>query len=123
MSARRVLIVEDDKTVHAVLKAVFQKDGWQVASALDAMQGLMMARQMKPDLLILDMGLPAGGGASVFERLQQMSGTFQTPVLVYSSAEKDEVLKDIPVGPGVGYLKKPAEPAFILAAAKELVGG
>lgn len=123
MSQRRVLIVEDDRTVQAQLKAVFQKDGWQVTAALDAMQGLMLARQTKPDLLVLDIGLPAGGGASVFERLRQMVGTFQTPVLVYSAMPREEAMKEVPEGPDVAFVAKPAEPAVLLAAARGLVGG
>ena len=46
---KKILVIEDDKTIQLLLKVVLERGGYQVVSALDGMQGLMLARQVKPD--------------------------------------------------------------------------
>lgn len=118
---KKILVIDDDKTVHSVLKLIFEKAGCQVFSALDAMQGMMLAKQVKPDLIVLDIMMPAGGGFAVYERLQMMSGSFQVPFLVYSSMSREDILAKIPEGQRVEVLSKTAPINTILAAAERLL--
>ncbi|OGR64301.1 MAG: hypothetical protein A2X30_10825 [Elusimicrobia bacterium GWB2_63_16] len=120
---KKILVVDDDKTLQMILKTAFKKAGYQVIPALDAMQGLMMARQVKPDLVVLDMMMPAGGGQSVYERLQMMAGSFEVPVLIYSAMPPQEIAKFIPEGPQIKVLNKSATIAEVLAAAEALLAG
>lgn len=120
---RRILVVDDDRTLQGLLKMVLEKAGYQVAAAVDGMQGTMMARSFKPDLVILDIMMPAGGGFSVFERLRQMTGTMNLPVLVYSAMPLDQIQAKIQPGPETGILQKPAEPGVILQAVQKLLPG
>ena len=85
MPGRRILVIDDDKMIHTVMKAAMAKLGHQVFSAFDSVQAPMMARQVKPDLIVLDVKMPGGGGYEAFRRLQMMSGTATIPILVYSS--------------------------------------
>lgn len=117
---KKVLIIDDDRTVHSILKLVFEKAGYQVFAALDAMQGMMMAKQVRPDLIVLDIMMPAGGGFAVFERLQMMSGTFQVPFLIYSSMKRDEILAKIPEGPQVAVLSKTVSLDTLIETAEKL---
>ena len=119
---KKVLVIDDDKTVHSILKLALEKAGYQVFGALDAMQGMMMAKQLRPELIVLDMMMPAGGGFAVFERLQMMSGTFQVPFLIYSSMPGSEIMKKIQEGPTVKILSKTARTEEVVAAANELTG-
>lgn len=118
---KRVLIIEDDKTTQLMLKTAFEQAGFRVMAALDAMQGIMSYRQFKPDLIVLDMMLPAGGGAVVYERLQMMSGAFELPVLVYTSLPRAEALAKVPEGPKVRILSKSAKLHELIEAAKQLL--
>jgi CheY-like chemotaxis protein len=118
---KKILIIDDDKIVHAVLKLVFEKAGYQVFGALDAMQGIMSAKQVHPDLIVLDIMMPAGGGFAVYERLQMMAGSFQVPFLVYSSAQRSVILSKIPESPTVIVLDKTASAEKILQAATKLL--
>lgn len=118
---KRVLIIEDDKTTQLMLKTAFEQAGFRVMAALDAMQGIMSYRQFKPDLIVLDMMLPAGGGAVVYERLQMMSGAFELPVLVYTSLPREEALAKVPEGPKVRILSKSAKLHELIEAAKQLL--
>lgn len=119
---KKVLVIDDDKTVHAILKLALEKAGYQVFAALDAMQGMMTAKQLKPDLIVLDIMMPAGGGFAVYERLQMMSGSFQVPFLIYSSVPGSEIMKKIQESPTVKILSKTARLEELVAAANELTG-
>lgn len=122
MPGKKILLVEDDRTVQLLLKTVLEKAGYQVFPALDAMQGIMLARQQQPDLIVLDMMMPAGGGASVLDRVRTLTQTMSTPVLVYSAMAEDELAKKVQAGPLTKVLRKPAPPAEVLAAVQALIG-
>jgi DNA-binding response OmpR family regulator len=117
----KILHVEDDKNIQLIVKAVLEKAGYQVFCALDAMQGLMLARQVQPSLIVLDIMMPAGGGHSLLERLRALNTTFATPVLVYSAADKAELETKIPPDSLTMLLQKPAPPTEILEAVKTLL--
>jgi len=117
---KKILHVEDDKSVSLLVKAVLERAGYRVVSAVDAIQGLMMARQLQPDLVILDVMMPAGGGAGVHERIRQLSGGFSTPILIYSATDPVDIAKKIPGDPLTTILQKPAPPAEIIAAVEKL---
>ncbi|MDD2805677.1 MAG: response regulator [Elusimicrobiales bacterium] len=119
---KKVLVIDDDKTIHAILKMAFEKAGYQVFAALDAMQGMMMAKQVRPELIVLDIMMPAGGGFAVYDRLQMMSGSFQVPFLIYSSVPGSEIMAKIQEGPTVKILSKTAKLEEVIAAANELTG-
>ncbi len=121
-AAKKVLIIDDDKIIHSILRLAFTKAGYQVFPALDAMQGMMMAKQIKPDLIVLDIMMPAGGGFAVYDRLQMMSGSFQVPFLIFSSVNRDEILKKIPEGPQVIVLAKTASMESVIESAGRLLG-
>ena len=117
---KKILHVEDDKSVSLLVRAVLERAGYQVFSALDAMQGLMMVRTVQPDLVVLDVMMPAGGGASVHERIRLMSGSMALPILIYSATDPAEIAKKIPLDSMTTMLQKPAPPAEIVAAVKKL---
>jgi DNA-binding response OmpR family regulator len=60
----RILVIDDDRTVLTYLTAMLGRQGFRVYTALDALQGPMVARQAQPDLVVLDLGIPGGGGSA-----------------------------------------------------------
>ena len=118
---KKILHVEDDKNISLLVKSVLDREGYQVFSAFDAMQGLMMVRQLQPDLVVLDVMMPAGGGAGLHARIRALNTTFSIPVLVYSAANKADIEAKIPPGPLTVILQKPASPAVLLDAVKSLL--
>ena len=121
MPAKRVLVIDDEKPIQTFLKALFEKEGHRVTGAVDALQGPLMAKQLQPDLVVLDIALPGGGGFKVFERLRMMKETTSIPVLIYSAMAREKVQEQVSDGPDVAILAKPAQPEDILAAAKRLL--
>jgi DNA-binding response OmpR family regulator len=119
---KKILHVEDDRSIVVLVKAVLEKAGYAVWSALDGMQAVMMARQVQPDLVILDVMIPAGGGAGVYERLRSLNMTLDTPILIYSAVAPEEIQKKIPLDARTTLLSKPAPPAEIVSAVKAILG-
>jgi len=119
---KRILVIDDERDIHRVLKALLEGAGYTVSSALDAAQGPMMARQVKPDLVILDVNMPGGGGPKVYERLRMMSAFTTVPVLVYTAVDRGEVESQIPERTDTMILAKPALPQDILSAVQKLLG-
>ncbi len=123
MAGERILVVDDDRTVLTYLKAVLGKEGYRVFTAMDALQGPMVARQSQPDLVVLDLAMPAGGGTAVLDRLRRMQGTMQIPVVVYSGLSKERVEQLVPVGPDLVFVPKSGNPDDVLKAVRSLLGG
>jgi CheY-like chemotaxis protein len=119
---KKILHIEDDKNVLALVKIILEKTGCQFLSALDAMQGLMMVRQHQPDLIILDIMMPAGGGVSLHERIRMLGSTLHIPILVYTATPRGELEGKIPFGSDTLYLQKPATPADILQTVNRIFG-
>ena len=120
---KKILVIDDDRDVQTILRTAFERAGYTVFSALDAMQGPMQARQMNPDLIVLDVMMPAGGGKAVYARLKQAAKTASIPVLIYSAMPRDQVLKEIPVGDSPLVLSKPAPLDKMLALIAKVLSG
>lgn len=119
-----VLIADDDPTLRLLLQAAFQKDGWKVSLAGDAMQAVMIAgRQPQPDLILLDLNMPAGSGVNALERLRLSSRTKGIPVVVVSGALDEHRMRERAAELKVWALvKKPVDPDAIIEQAREATG-
>jgi DNA-binding response OmpR family regulator len=120
MAGAKILIIDDDPDIQAILRACLSKAGYQVSSAMDAMQGTMMARKDPPALVFLDVMMPAGGGMSVFDRLRQNSNTLSVPIIIYSAVPIEQLRQKVP--PDVPILTKPQNLENILAEVKKVIG-
>jgi two-component system, OmpR family, KDP operon response regulator KdpE len=85
-----ILIVEDDPQIRRFLRATLAVEGYQFHEALTAEEGIAQAEAWRPDLILLDLGLPDRDGLEVIARVRQ-SG--QTPIVVLSARgqEKDKI--------------------------------
>ena len=81
----RILLVEDSLPIRRANVSVLHKAGYEVTSAEDGESALQLARDSKPDLILLDMILPKMSGPDVLHRLKSDPGTAGIPVVVLSS--------------------------------------
>jgi two-component system KDP operon response regulator KdpE len=102
--AANVLIIEDEKQIRRFVRAALEEENCQVTEAQTIAQGLIEAGQSKPDLIILDLGLPDGDGLALIRDLRSWS---DVPVLILS-ARTQEIEKIAALDAGADdYLSKP----------------
>jgi PAS domain S-box-containing protein len=83
----RVLVVEDDHDLASVLLTVFERHGVQAVQATSGMEAVELCRDLQPDLLVLDVGLPEGDGFWVVDWLRQHERMRNVPIVVYSARD------------------------------------
>jgi DNA-binding response OmpR family regulator len=118
VTAPRVLVIEDDKDIALGLRIVLERAGFQAALAADGRDGLRVFHSVRPDLVILDIGLPEMDGWTVLERIRDLS---DVPVLMLTAhgheAEKVRGLR----GGADDYMTKPFSNAELVARAQALL--
>jgi DNA-binding response OmpR family regulator len=115
---KKILIVDDERDIVKGLMIRLQGAGYDVVTAFDGAQGVFMAHKEKPDLILLDIRMPAGNGFSVAQRLKRSIHTFTIPVIFLTgSPEKNAEDKAMALGARF-YIKKPYDPEELLDAIK-----
>ena len=108
----RILIVEDDEDIALVLTMLLQRNGHRVSSAPDGPTALRRAHEVRPQLIVLDIGLPGMNGWDVLSRIREVS---DVPVLLVTAAGRDEDKVRGLRGGADDYLTKPFHNAELLA--------
>jgi len=83
----RILVVDDDASVANVIETVLRTEGYTVAVARDGAQGLMLARDWRPDLILMDVMLPGVDGGTVTRRLKSEAATADIPIVAMSAGK------------------------------------
>ncbi len=81
---KRILVIEDHEDQRAIAAVFLEHFGFVVDTAASAEEGLALARQRRPDLVVLDLMMPDVDGPTVFERLRADPTTAQIPVVAFS---------------------------------------
>jgi CheY-like chemotaxis protein len=111
---KKILVVDDEEDIVRGLRARLRGNGYDVVSAPDPIQGISMVRKEKPDLIILDIRMPAGGGFSFADRLKLFTYDRTIPIIILTgSSETAHELKAKELGIRY-YMKKPYDPKKLL---------
>jgi CheY-like chemotaxis protein len=100
-----VLLIDDSKFLRRANELSLGKAGHQIVTASDGEEGLRLAREKKPDVIVLDMMLPKLGGADLLQILKGDPLTAKIPVIVLSSLPQKNELKLMAAG-AAAYLEK-----------------
>jgi len=113
---KKILIVDDERDIIKALTIRLRGAGYEVVTAFDGAQGIFTAHKENPDLIILDIRMPAGNGFSVAEKLKESVNTLAIPVIFLTgSPERDSEEKAMTLGARF-YVKKPYDPEELLDA-------
>jgi CheY-like chemotaxis protein len=96
-----ILVVDDDRTSRYLLSALLSNSNCRLSEAENAAQGLRMASELRPDLIVLDLAMPDLSGFEVLDRLKSDPATRNIPVVIYTSKvldEDDRVRLDCAIG-------------------------
>jgi two-component system alkaline phosphatase synthesis response regulator PhoP len=115
MSPTKILIIDDEPSIHTVISAYLKAEGFDFKSAMDGPSGLSIALSYQPDIIILDVMLPGMDGIELLANLRRESDVYVI-MLTARTEETDKI-----VGLSVGaddYLTKPFSPRELIARIK-----
>jgi DNA-binding response OmpR family regulator len=122
MNKKKILIVDDDPDVRLGLHVRLKANHYDVIFAADGIASIAEARKHMPDLIILDLGLPAGDGFSVMERLKANDSLSLIPVIVVSARDlKANMDRALRAG-AKAFLQKPVDNAELLKVIRQALG-
>ena len=107
----RVLIIDDDEAVHAVLTNMLTREGYSTRDARDGKEGLRLAREYHPDIVILDILMPGMDGWTVLSQLKAIPECATIPIILLTMLENKEM--GFALG-AADYLTKPIEAEKLL---------
>ncbi len=122
MAGKKILIVEDEVVQLTALARRLKSAGFEVVAARDGLTAISTARKEQPDLIVLDLGIPAGDGFVVLQRLSMLINTGTIPVIVLSSrtpiGNRDAALK----AGAIAYIHKPVDVPVLLKVINDALG-
>jgi DNA-binding response OmpR family regulator len=122
MTEKKILIVDDDPHLLLGLTAKLKANGYSVMCATDGLSAITVARKEAPDLVILDLGLPAGDGFLVLERMKVLADLVATPVIVLSARDPTDNKKRALDAGAVAFFQKPPDSYEFLTEIRQALG-
>jgi CheY-like chemotaxis protein len=122
MDNKKILIIDDNADIRLGMHLRLKANQYETFFAADAFSGVAEARKHRPDLIILDLGLPAGDGFTVMERLKQIPFLAVIPVIVVSARDGLGNQKRAYDAGAKAFLQKPVNDAELLAVIRQALG-
>lgn len=120
---KRILIADDKATGRELVRTILENDGYEVFEASDGLEAIEKARQVHPDLMILDLHMPRLDGFGTVAALRQDASFVSTPIMALTASammgDRERAL-----GAGfTGYVTKPIRVAVLRAEIERLLDG
>jgi CheY-like chemotaxis protein len=120
--ARKVLLVDDEDSLRKVLKDLLERDGYEVSEARDGLQALDQVDRVGPDIIVLDLNLPALDGYGVLSQLRSRPATAGIPVIVLTAkGDEDNEVRVFELGAD-DFLQKPFRARALSARLEAVLG-
>jgi DNA-binding response OmpR family regulator len=121
MSVKTVLLVEDDPDTRLIYSTMLQQEGFRVIQARDGTEGVELAREVVPDLIIMNLVMPRIDGLSATELIRANPATASTPIIACTAfLHEDGAVMASDAGCD-GYLEKPCEPTRLVSEVKKFL--
>jgi len=130
MKKKKILIVDDELDMRTFLSTLLETTGYKPVVAADGLEGVRKARQIKPDLIILDVMMPEEGGIQMYRDLRMDGELKDIPVIMLSGIAKktffhSQNVLDAHTGQSVrepdAYIEKPPEAEDLLESVRGLL--
>jgi DNA-binding response OmpR family regulator len=117
----RVLVIDDEPPIRLLCRVNLEAEGMTVLEAADGPSGLDVAKEERPDVILLDVMMPGLDGWSVAERLLEDSRTREIPIIFLTArAEFRDRARGLDIG-GIEYITKPFNPIELAPTVRDLL--
>ncbi|HQU41233.1 MAG: hypothetical protein B7Z73_00615 [Planctomycetia bacterium 21-64-5] len=120
--APKILIIDDDDVMADVLGQRLTRQGYEILVAASGQDGLTLARQHVPSLVLLDLRLPDADGFNVCQELADASETCTIPVIILSGMERPDIIRRSRAAGCQYYVRKPYDPNALLILVQHAIG-
>src|SRR4030042_3009425 len=120
--AKKILVADDEPEIGKALHIRLKEAGYDVIVAFDVLQAIYQAHKERPDLIILDIRMPAGDGIGVYEKLKISSDTSMIPVIFITAYANDAIIRKVLEMGAEGFIAKPFDIDKLLIKVKTLLG-
>lgn len=119
---KKILIVDDEADIIEILQFVLEAQGYECITAMDGEEGLRLAKELLPDLIILDVMMPKINGYKISRLLKYDAKYKNIPILMITARSQEED-KNIGEETGVDeYITKPFQVDYVLQKVKSYLG-
>jgi two-component system KDP operon response regulator KdpE len=115
MPRNKILVVDDDPDLVRALRLRLRANDYDIATACDGYSAIATAQKERPDLIVLDLGLPAGDGFVVLDRLQNSDVLSGIPVIVLSARDPQNNEQRALKAGAAAFFQKPADNEELLS--------
>jgi two-component system phosphate regulon response regulator PhoB len=123
MDKKTVYIIDDDRNIVRALKEILEKEGFVVFSSENGEEGIARIKEIKPELILLDLVLPDQSGFKIAQEIKSIPQCRDIPIIAIS-LKKEDVDKHIAAMSGIAdYLEKPLDYQRLLFVMKNILGG
>jgi two-component system KDP operon response regulator KdpE len=119
MDSKTILIVEDDKDLLLAMSVRMTARGFTILSAKDAASAIQLAATNKPDLILLDLGLPDNNGFIVMDIVSQLRSAATVPIIVVSARPADVYREAALLAGAKAYFQKPFDNDALMSAIQQ----
>jgi DNA-binding response OmpR family regulator len=119
---RKVLIIEDEKLIIVSTQMVLEAAAFKVESATNGEEGIARAREIKPDLILLDIMMPGIDGWETLTRLKRDPETANVPVIIFTAREHTRGHQKSAEMGAADYFRKPFEPDELIEIVEKHIG-
>jgi CheY-like chemotaxis protein len=119
--AAKILVVDDDQDVRLLMGVRLRKSGYDVVTAEDGEEAVRIVRQAKPDLILLDLGLPKMDGYEVCRTLKSDPETCGIPIIILSAKSQQTDREQALAAGAESCMAKPFNPVVVLEAIRHLL--
>jgi two-component system KDP operon response regulator KdpE len=109
MARQKILLVDDDPDLLRALRLRLRANDYDISTAADGYSAIATAQKQQPDLIVLDLGLPAGDGFTVLDRLQKSDSLSGVPVIVLSARDPQNNEERALKAGAAAFFQKPAD--------------
>ncbi len=124
MAKNTILLVEDDEMLHAMYTQKFQKEGYEVLSTYNGAEGIQMADEHQPAVILLDIIMPKMDGFVALKKIKKNEKTKEIPVILLTNlGQEEDIRKGKELGATDYFIKANHTPQEVVDKVKEVLAG
>ena len=119
---RKILLADDEEDIKVIVQLYLENNGYEVITAFDGLDAVEKTKEMKPDLILMDIMMPIIDGVEVTRQLKSLEETKDIPVVMLTAAAQSAMVERAIKAGAADYISKPFDPEHLKSVIEEILG-